>query len=324
MIRFASRFMFGLIVAALPVAQTLAQAYPTKAVRLIVPGPPGSVTDVRARWVADKLMSVLGQSVVIDNRPGAGGNIATEAAAKSAPDGYTLLVVHQGTAAINPHIYDRPGYDALTDFAFVTRISSNPLLLAVHPDVPAHSVAELIKLAKAKPGQLNFGSPGNGTPPHMAGELFKFMAKIDVTHVPYKGGAPALTDLVAGRVAYSLESAAIQLAPVKAGKLRALGFTGSKRVAAMPDTPTIAESGLPGYEYIAWLGIAAPAATPKPIVAKLQADIATVLRTPAAKEWFAQHAADPGGESPEEFTAFIKAEYKKWGIVVREIGMKAD
>jgi tripartite-type tricarboxylate transporter receptor subunit TctC len=324
MIRFASRFMFGLVVAALPVAQTLAQAYPTKTVRLIVPGPPGSVTDVRARWVADKLMPVLGQPVVIDNRPGAGGNIATEAAAKSAPDGYTLLVVHQGTAAINPHIYDRPGYDALTDFAFVTRISSNPLLLAVHPDVPAHSVAELIKLAKAKPGQLNFGSPGNGTPPHMAGELFKFMAKIDVTHVPYKGGAPALTDLVAGRVAYSLESAAIQLAPVKAGKLRALGFTGSKRVAAMPDIPTIAESGLPGYEYIAWLGIAAPAATPRPIIAKLQTDIATVLRTPAAKEWFAQHAADPGGESPEEFTAFIKAEYKKWGIVVREIGMKAD
>ena len=321
---FGLRLALAAAAAALPATLALAQSYPAKPVRLVVTGPPGSVTDVRARWLSDKLTPVLGQPLVVDNRPGAGGNVGSAHAAKSAADGYTILVVHQGTVAINPHVYDNVGWDPLADLAPITRIASNPLILAVHPSVPATSTAELIALAKEKPGQLNYGSPGNGTPPHMAGELFKRMAGIEVAHVPYKGGGPALADLVAGRLTYSIEGPVIQLPQVKAGKLRALAVSGAQRVAALPELPTIAESGVPGYEYVAWIGIAAPAATPRPIVAKLHADAATVLRSPESREYFAAHGAEPGGETPEAFGAFIRAEHAKWGKVVREAGIKAE
>jgi tripartite-type tricarboxylate transporter receptor subunit TctC len=325
MSRLASLLALGVLAGAMPGAPALSQSYPAKPIRLIVPGPPGSVTDVRARWLSEKLTPVLGQVVVVENRAGAGGNIGSEAAAKSAPDGYTMLLVHQGTLAINPHVYGSSlGYDPLADLAPITRLTLNPLLLAVHPSVPANSVADLIRLAKEKPGQLNYGSPGNGTPPHMAGELFKSMAGIDVTHVPYKGGAAALADLVAGRLTYSIEGMAIQLAQVKSGRLRALAVTGTQRTAAVPEVPTVAESGVPGYEYLAWTGVAVPAATPKPIIAKLHADIARTLRTPEAHAWLAASGAEAGGEPPEEFAAFIKAEYEKWGKVVREAGIKAE
>jgi tripartite-type tricarboxylate transporter receptor subunit TctC len=314
----------GLVAATLPWPLAFAQPYPAKPVRVIVAGPPGSVTDVRARWLSEKLTPALGQPVFVENRPGAGGNVGTEAAAKSAPDGYTILLVHQGTMAINPHVYGSTGYDPLTDFAPLTRVASNPLVLAVHPGVPVSSTAELIQLAKERPGLLNYGSPGNGTPPHMAGELFKRMAGIEVAHVPYKGGAPALTDLVAGRLTYTIEGPAIQLPQVKAGRLRALAVTSRERVAALPEVPTVAESGVPGYEYVAWTGVAAPAATPKAIIAKLYADIRGVLRSPESREYFAGHGAEAGGESPEEFAAFIRAEHAKWGKVVREAGIKAE
>ena len=314
----------GVAAAASPWALALAQSYPTKPVRLVVAGPPGSVTDVRARWLSEKLTPVLGQPLVVDNRPGAGGNVGSAHAAKSAADGYTILIVHQGTVAINPHVYDNLGYDPLADLAPITRIASNPLILAVHPSVPASSTAELIALAKEKPGQLNYGSPGNGTPPHMAGELFKRMAGIEVAHVPYKGGAPALADLVAGRLTYTIEGPVIQLPQVKAGRLRAVAVSSAQRVAALPEVPTISESGVPGYEYVAWVGIAAPAATPRAIVAKLHADAAAVLRSPESREYFAGHGAEPGGETPEAFGAFIHAEHTKWGKVVREAGIKVD
>ncbi len=305
-------------------AVAFAQTYPVKPVRLIVPGPPGSVTDVRARWIAEKLAPSFGQPIIVENRGGAGGIIGTEVVAKSAPDGYTILLAHQGTHAINPHIYERPGYDALTDFAPITRLVLNPLVLAVHPGLPVNSLAELLKLAKDKPGQLFFGSPGNGTPPHLAGELFKRMAGIDVTHVPFKGGAQAQAELIAGRIAYTVEGVAIQLQQVKAGRLRALAVTGAERVPALPDTPTIAEAGVPGYEYQAWTGIVAPAGTPRAIVDQLQGAIARALHTPETREWLATQGAVPGGESPEAFAAFIKAEYAKWGKVIREAGIKAD
>jgi tripartite-type tricarboxylate transporter receptor subunit TctC len=317
------RLAAAVAAAALPATLALSQPYPAKPVRLVVTGPPGSVTDVRARWLSEKLSPVLGQPLVVDNRPGAGGNVGSVHAAKSAPDGYTLLVVHQGTVAINPHLYDSLGYDPLVDLAPVTRISSNPLILAVHPSVPASSTAELIALARRKPGELNYGSPGNGTPPHMAGELFKRMAAIEVAHVPYKGGTPALADLVAGRLTYSMEGPVIQLPQVKARRLRALAVTGAQRLAALPELPTVAES-VPGYEYVAWVGLAAPAATPRAIVAKLHADAAAVLRSPESREYFASHGAEPGGESPEEFAAFIRVEHAKWGKVVREAGIKAE
>ncbi|MFM9883349.1 MAG: Bug family tripartite tricarboxylate transporter substrate binding protein [Burkholderiales bacterium] len=318
----AALVLLAMQVTAGPVA--LAQTYPVKPVRLIVPAPPGSVTDVRARWIVEKLAPTFGQPIIVENRGGAGGVIGTEAVAKSAPDGYTILLAHQGTHAINPHIYARPGYDALTDFAPITRLVLNPLVLAVHPDLPVKSVAELIKLARDKPGQLFFGSPGNGTPPHLAGELFKRMADIDVAHVPFKGGAQAQAELIAGRIAFTVEGVAIQLQQVKAGRLRALAVTGAERVSALPDTPTIAEAGVPGYEYQAWTGIVAPAGTPRAIVDKLQGDIARALHTPETREWLTSQGAVPGGESPEAFATFIKAEHAKWGKVVREAGIKAD
>ena len=218
----SATFLLVMLAACLQSAPALAQTYPSKPVRLIVPGPPGTAADIRARWIAEKLSPMLGQPIIVDNRAGAGGAIGTEAAAKSAADGYTILLVHQGTMAVNPHVYAKLGYDPLIDFAPITRLLLGPLLLAVNASLPVQSVADLVRLAKQKPGQINFGSPGNGTPPHLAGELFKHMAGIDVTHIPYKGGAQALTDLVAGQIAFSMDNLAVQLPQVKAGRIRAI------------------------------------------------------------------------------------------------------
>lgn len=255
---------------------------------------------------------------------GAGGNIGAEVAAKSPKDGYTLVLVHQGTLALNPHLYSRLGYDPITDFAPITRLVVSPLLLAVHPDVPAKSAADLVELARKKPGQLNYGSPGSGTPPHMAGELFRRMANIDVTHVPYKGGTAALMDLMGGRIAYTFDALVLQAPHVKSGKIRGLAVTGNKRVAALPEIPTVAESGVPGYEYWGWMGMAAPAGTPRTIVARLNSEIVKILRTPEAREWFAEQGGEPVGDTPEEFAAYIKSEHARWGPIVREAKIKAD
>jgi tripartite-type tricarboxylate transporter receptor subunit TctC len=318
--------VLALIVPTVLSTQATAQSetYPAKPVRLIVPGPPASVTDVRARWIVEKIAPSFGQPIIIENRAGAGGVIATEAVAKSAPDGYTIALIHQGTIAINPHIYAKLGYDALKDFAPITVIARNPLVLAVHPDVPARSVAELVKLARDKPGQLNFGSPGTGTPPHLAGELFKRMAGLDVVHVPFKGGAPAMAELIAGRLTFTIEGPAIQLQQIKAGRLRALAITSSERVATLPDIPTVAEAGVSGFEYHAWSGLAAPAGTPRAVIAKWHGDIARALATPESRAFLAEQGAEGGSRSPEEFAAFIHAEHAKWGKVVREAGIKAE
>jgi tripartite-type tricarboxylate transporter receptor subunit TctC len=303
---------------------TFAQPYPNKPIRLIAPSALGSPVDIRSRWLAEILAPTLGQPIVVDNKAGAGGSIGTEAGARSAPDGYTLLLAHQGTFAINPHLYSRTGYDPIADFAPVTRLVVSPMLLAVHPQMPVNSVADLIRLAKEKPGRLTFGSAGTGTPPHMAGELFKRMARIDVVHVPYKGASPALLDLMAGRLSYTIDSTAIQLPQAGTGRIKALAVTSAKRLASLPEVPTVAESGLSGFEYWSWMGICAPAGTPKEIVSRLNKAIVGILGTPQARAWLAAQGGEPMQETPEEFAAFIKAEHAKWGAIVSEAGIKAE
>jgi tripartite-type tricarboxylate transporter receptor subunit TctC len=319
----ATLSFFGLL-ACLLASIAAAETYPNKPIILITPAVAGSPPDVRARWLAERLSPALGQRIVIENKPGAGGIIGAAAAARSSPDGYTLLAVTQGTLAFNPHLYAEPGYDALADFAPITRVSVGALLLAVHPAVSANSVADLISLAKARPGQLTFGTAGVGTPPHMAGELFQRKANIEVTYVPYKGGNLAHIDLIAGRITYTIDGIGLLLPYVKAGKLRALAVTSARRVAVLPQVPTIAESGLPGYEYEAWTGICAPAGTPKEIIARLNAELVKILRTVEAREWFATQGVRPVGDTPEEFAAYIKAEHAKWGAIIRAAGIKGE
>jgi len=311
-------------VACVDTGAALAQRYPAGPVRLIAPAPPGSPVDIRARWLAHKLAPALGQPVVVDNRAGAGGSIGTELAAKSAPDGYTLVVVHQGTLALNPHIYARTGYDALADFIPVTRLVDTVLMLAVPSQSPVRSVADLIQLAKQRPGQLSYGSSGVGTPPHLAGELFKRMAGIDVVHVPYKGATPALMDLVAGRLAYTIDSLSLQMPQVNAGKLRGLAVTGKDRLPVAPDVPSMAQAGVAGYEYRSWMGIAAPARTPIERINRLNAEIVRALKSPESIAWYAAQGGEVVGDQPEEFAAFIRAEHAKWGAIIREAGIRAD
>jgi tripartite-type tricarboxylate transporter receptor subunit TctC len=307
-----------------PAALAGEPAWPSKPVHIIVTGAPGQVPDIMGRWLAEHLTPLLGQPVVIDNKPGAGGNIATAAGARSAPDGYTLLLVTQGTMALNPHLYDHLGYDPLVDFAPITRLSFGSLVLAVSPNVPATSVSELVQLAKARPGTLNYGSTGTGSPPHLASALFTRAAGIEATHVPYKGGGGLSTDLLAGRLTWSIESTSVHLPMIKAGRLRALATTGLQRKSSLPDVPTLAESGLPGFEFVAWLGIVAPAATPKPVLDRLYTEIAKVLASSDARDWFGPLGSDAGGEPPAEFSAFIRAEHAKWGKVIREAGIKVE
>lgn len=318
-------FLLALLTVALgALALAGAAGWPSRPIHLIVPGGPGGVVDLRARWIAERLATALGQPVIVENRTGAAGNIGTEAGARSAPDGYTLVMVHQGTLVMNPHLYRHTGYDALKDFAPITRIGVGPLLLAVNPSVPVSSVAELIALAKAKPGELSFGSPGVGTPPHMAAELFKRATGIDVVLVPYRGGGQTVSDLMAGHIAASIEGMNVQLPQVRAGRLRALAVTSAQRVASLPDVPTIAEAGVPGYEYTGWVGIAAPAGTSSEIIARLHREITRILQTEEARDWFASYGLSPGGDSPEAFAVLIRAEYAKWGTLIRDAGLKAD
>jgi tripartite-type tricarboxylate transporter receptor subunit TctC len=301
-----------------------AQSYPTGPVRIIAPSPPGSPRDIRARWVADRLAPLLGQPVIVENKAGAGGNIGMEAAAKSPPDGQTLVVVDLGTMAQNPHLYPRTGYDPLADFIPVTRLVNGSLMMAVHPDVPARSVGELIELAKAKPGSLSYGSSGVGTPPHLAGELFKRMAGIDVVHVPYKGAAPALADLLGGRIAYTIDSPLMQMPAVSTGKLRALAVTGARRAEIAPNVPTLREAGLAGYEYNAWMGIAVPAGTPRSIVTRLNTELVRALRQPEAKAWFRDQGAEVIGDDAEEFASVVRADYVRWRRIIHEAGIAAE
>jgi tripartite-type tricarboxylate transporter receptor subunit TctC len=312
------------VLAAYPAGAADVATFPSKPVRLIVPFTPGGSTDILARAIGQKLTETWRQPAVVENRPGAGGAIGMELAAKSLPDGTTMVMGHIGTLAANPALYMRLPYDPVRDFAPVTLVAMVPNVLVVGPAVPSRSVAEFVALAKSKPGKLDYGSGGNGSAAHLAMEYFKLKAGVDLQHVPYKGTAPALTDLLGGQIAAILTGLPPVLQHVKSGKLRILGVASKERLAAFPDIPTIAESGVPGFEATQWYGLLVPAATPRDIVAKIQRDAAAALRDPAVGERLASEGAEPVGSTPEQFGAFIRSEIDLWGKVIRATGMKVE
>jgi tripartite-type tricarboxylate transporter receptor subunit TctC len=302
-----------------------AQPWPQKPVRIIVPFAPGGASDLMPRLVGEKLSAAWNQPVVIENRPGAAGNIGMEAGAKSPPDGYTLLSAPNGNLVVNPHMYSKLAYDVFKDLAPVTRIAAVQNVLVVHPEVPATTVKELVALARAKPGSLNFASPGNGSQAHVAVELMKLQLGLDLVHVPYQGVGPAMKDLLGGRISLMVAQLPSALPQVKAGKLRALGVASAAPLPALPDVPTIAAAApLPGFEAVSWYALMAPAGTPKELLEKIHADTARALQLPEVRERLAGMGAEPSGESPAELAARIKSEYDRWGEVVRKANIKAD
>jgi tripartite-type tricarboxylate transporter receptor subunit TctC len=304
--------------------QAAAQSFPTKPVHVIVPFPPGGAADLLTRALGKKLTEAWGQAVVPDNRPGAGGNIGADIVAKAPPDGHTILMGAVSTHAINVWLYKSLPYDPLKDFAPVTLVTSVPNVLVVHPSVPAKNVRELIALAKARKGELNFASGSTGSAGHLAGELFKTMAGVDMVHIPYKGAAPAVTDLLAGHVSLMFDNLASGLPNIKARRVRALAVTTLKRSPFLPELPTISESGLRGFDIGTWFGVFAPASTPREIVMRLNAEIARALQTPVMKERLATLGAEAMPNTPEAFAAFVKAEMAKYREIVRASGAKAD
>jgi len=301
-----------------------AQAYPAKPIRVVVPFPPGGATDILARAAGQKLTETLGQPVIIDNRPGAGGNIGSELVAKSGNDGYTLLMGTVGTHAINASLYAKMPYDHVKDFVPIVLVAGVPNVLVVHPSVPANSVQELIAYGRANPGKLNFASSGSGTSIHLAGELFKVMTGVQMTHVPYKGSAPAVSDLLGGQVQLMFDNLPSALPHIKGGKLKALAVTSMARAPALPDIPTVSESGVPGFEASSWFGLLAPAGTPRDVVTRINGEVAKWLASTDGKEKLAAVGANAAGGSPEDFAKHIAAETAKWAKVVKESGAKVD
>ena len=315
-----NRFARAALIAALWFGTTMcafAADYPTRPIRLIVPFATGGGNDTIARVVGQKLSARLSQQVIVDNRAGAGGVIGAELAARAAPDGYTLFLGGVGSHAINPNLHERLPYDPIKDFAPISLLASAPLILVVHPSVPANSAHELIALARARPGKLNYASNGNGSSSHLAAEMFASMTGIDIVHIPYKGLSPALTDLLGGQVQLMFSSVVAILPHVQSGKLRALAVSGAKRLSLMPDLPTIAEAGVPGYQTSSWYGILAPAGTPRDIVSRLNAEIVKTLAEPDVRKALASEGADPVGNSPEEFAIYIQAEKDRLGKLIR-------
>jgi tripartite-type tricarboxylate transporter receptor subunit TctC len=308
---------------ALAFAATARAEFPERPLKMLVGFSAGGGTDVAARIVAPGLSDALGQAVVVENRPGASGLIAAEAVARAAPDGYTLMMGSQTTLAVAPGLYRKFTLDAPRDFAGVARTSTSPLVLVVNPKVEAHSVAELIALAKAQPGKLNFASGGVGTTPHMAGELFRLTAGINVVHVAYRGEAPAINDLLGGQIPMMFSNLSAVIGQVRAGALRALAVASPQRSATAPDIPTLAEQGLPGCEVETWFGVVAPAGTPKPVVDRLNAALRRVLALPDTQARLAGLGMSAAADSPEEFDGYIKAEIAKWGKVIRDADIKA-
>jgi tripartite-type tricarboxylate transporter receptor subunit TctC len=323
MIRHSSnaRCLFTFLVVPLAIVANAAEpAYPTKPVRIIAPSSPASGIDFVGRVVAQGLTERIGQQFVVDNRAGAGGNLGAELAAQAAPDGYTLFL-GTSTHVINRTLYSRLSYDVVRDFAPVSRLTNGFYVIVAHPSVPAKNVKELIALAKAQPGKLNFASAGNGNATHLAGELFKSIARVDIAHVPYKGSGPALVDLVGGQVQLMFSNFTAALPHIKSGKLRALAVTGEQRTHSAPDVPTVIESGLKGYSVTSWYGLVAPARTPQPIIAKLNSEVVKVLRRTEIKDRLAADGAEPAADTPAEFEALIKAEIAKWEKVIKSAGI---
>jgi tripartite-type tricarboxylate transporter receptor subunit TctC len=301
-----------------------AQGYPTRPVRFVVPVTTGGATDILTRALGQRLATTWGQQVLVDNRPGGGSNVGFEVAARSPADGYTLLMA-QPAFTVNVSLYKKLAYDPLRDFSAVTLTATGANVLVIHPSVPARTLKDFIALAKTKPGQLNYASSGNGTTPHLSGELFKAMAGVNIVHIPYKGAGASVTDLLGGHVDLAFVSLSSVLAQIKAGKLRALGITSAKRSVQMPELPTFAEAGLRGYEVTGWYGVMAPAGTPREIINRLHADITKALAQPDMMQTLTTFGLEPAAaNSPEEFSAFLQAEISKWAKVVKASGAKAD
>ncbi len=301
-----------------------AQSYPTKAVRIIVPFPPGAGVDIVTRAVSGKLGEALGQQLIIDNRAGAGGIVGAEVAAKAPADGYTLFMGTAGILTVIPHMHSKAPYSVERDFIPVSLVASVPSMLVVHPSLPVKSVKELIALARAKPGALNYASTGNGTLPHLAAEFFKAQAKINMVHVAYKGSAPATTDLLSGQVEVFFGNVLSVIEQVRGGRLRALAVTSLQRQAVAPDVPTMVESGFPGFEAGTWFGLLAPAGTPRDIIARLHTEVAKTVRLPDVQKQLAGQGATTIGNTPEQFAAYIKTESAKWAKVLAASGVRAD
>ena len=297
--------------------------YPARPVRLIVPLAPGGGNDILSRYLAGKLGELSGQRIIVDNRPGAAGNIGTEIVAKAAPDGYTLLMGGSAQITTNPTLYTLP-YDVQRDLAPITLIADFPLLVLVHPSLPVHSIRELIAFAKARPGKISYGSSASGGGTHLTVELIKSLTGIDMVHVPYRGAGPALADLVAGQISLLLNNPLSSLPFAKAGRVRAIAITSAARMAAAPDIPTVSESGLPGFTATNWLGLFAPAGTPHDIVLKIHADVKRILAQKETQRWFADQGMDAVGSTPQQFADTIRADTAKWGKVIRDSGAKAD
>ena len=300
-----------------------AQQYPARPVRIVVPSAPGGGTDITARILAPKLSEQLGQQFVVENRAGAGTMIGGEVVARAAPDGYTLLM-GISTLAINPATYKRVPYDALRDFAPISHVVSLPNVLVTHPSVPVKTVKELIAFSRARPGELYYASAGVGTSPHLSTELFLLMGGIKMVHVPYKGSGPGIVDIVAGHVSVMTPSILSGLPHIKSGRLRGLGVTSAKRAGGVPDIPTIAEAGLPGYEAVQWFGLLAPAATPREIVTRLHTETVRALQAADVRNRLSADGADPVGSTPEEFAAFLRSETAKWAKVVKQAGIQPE
>ena len=301
-----------------------AQNYPTRPIRFIVPFPPGGGNDVMARVIGQKLTDAFGQQVVIDNRGGAAGNIGTEIAARAAPDGYTLFLGGVGSHGTNPALQAKLPYDPVKDFAPVSQIASASLVVVANNALPAKSISDLVKLAQSRPGQVNYASSGTGSIAHLSVELFNAMAKIKLQHVPYKGTGPALTDLLSRQVQLLFNSALSMLPQIRANRVRALAVTSATRITPLPDVPTIAESGVPGYNVTSWYGVLAPARTPRAIIDKLNAEIAKAVRAPELRERLLSEGAIPVGNSPEQFAAFINSELQRWANVIQDAGIRVE
>ena len=307
-----------------PTAPGAAQNYPDRVVRIVNPYPPGGSVDVMARLLAQKLGENLGQQFIVENRSGGGGNTGSDSVAKAEPDGYTLLFTAPGPLTVNQTLYSKLTFDPATDFAPIALFATAPIVLIVNPDVPAKNVQELIALARKEPGKINFASAGNGTTNHLSGELFKSMAKVDIVHVPYRGAGPAMNDLIGGHVQMFFDLMPVVLPQVTTGKVRALGAAGAARTSALPDVPTIAEQGVPGFDASSWYGLVAPAKTPEPVLAKLREEVDKALKTPDMVARIRELGSEPGAAFGKDFGAFMAAETKKWAEVIRASGAKAD